>query len=195
MIREQIQVLLLSAPLAAADPGAGAVAGKVDVGPARLQEQTVVYLADVPGRFEPRTHTVDQRGMRFLPLVIAVAVGDTVDFLNDDGVEHDVYSLDQEAFRLGTLRSGGRASHTFRAPGVYRIRCTFHPDMLGWIFVAPTRFAAPVNRRGEFVLQDVPPGTYRLAVWNAYLDGAERTVTVRAGETADGSFSLAPPRK
>lgn len=184
----------VSVPLAAAAEAGGAVAGKVAVQPARFQDETVVYLADVPGTWKPRTHAMDQRGMKFLPLVLTVTAGDSVDFLNNDGVEHNVFSPDQDAFNLGTFQSGDKRSHLFDAPGVYRIRCSIHPEMLGWVFVAPNPYAAPVDRRGKFALRDVPPGTYRLAVWNAHLGETERTVTVAAGKTVEETVSLPAAR-
>lgn len=188
-----LAVLALATPLAAAADALGAVAGKVEVSPARFQDETVVYLQDVPGSWKPRTHAMDQRGMKFLPLVLTVTAGDTVDFLNNDGVEHNVFSPDQDAFNLGTFQSGDKRSHTFDAPGVYRIRCSIHPEMLGWVFVAPSPHAAAVDRRGKFALKDVPPGTYRLTVWNAHVAGTERPVSVAAGKTAQETVSLGGP--
>jgi plastocyanin len=197
MVRQSpaaLALALLALPLAAAgEPGA--VAGKVEVQPSRFQDETVVYLAAVPGTFPPRTHAMDQRGMKFLPLVLTVTVGDTVDFLNNDGVEHNVFSPDQDAFNLGTFRAGDKRSHLFDAPGVYRINCSIHPEMLGWVFVAVNPYAAPVDRRGRFTLKDVPPGTYRLKVWNAHLKGTERTITVAAGKTAEETLTLSAPSK
>jgi plastocyanin len=191
-----VALLLLAAPLlGSAETGPGAVAGKVDVSPPRFQDETVVYLADVPGTWKPRTHAMDQRGMKFIPLVLAVTAGDTVRFLNNDGEPHNVFSPDQEAFNLGTFQSGDQRSQTFEAPGVYRIRCSIHPEMLAWVFVAPNPFAAPVDRRGRFALKDVPPGTYKLTVWNAHVEGLEKPVTVAAGKTAEETLSLRPPRR
>ncbi len=168
----------------------GSVIGKVEVQPAKFQDETVVFLKAVPGAHPPATHPIDQKGMKFLPLVLAVAAGDTVEFLNHDGVEHNVFSPDNEAFNLGTFRSEDKRSYTFEKPGVYRIRCSIHPEMLGWVFVGQNPHAAPVDRRGRFSLTDVPPGTYQLAVWNAHLKGPERTVTVVAGKAVEAALSL-----
>jgi plastocyanin len=168
----------------------GTVSGKVSVTPARFQDETVVYLKDVPGPRAPRTHEMDQKGMKFVPLVIAVAAGDTVRFLNHDGEDHNVYSPDGEAFNLGTFKSGDTRSHTFDDPGAYRIKCSIHPEMLGYVFVAPSRHAAVIDRKGRFTIADVPPGTYQLAVWNATLQGPEKTVTVAAGKTVEEELSI-----
>lgn len=168
----------------------GSVTGKVDVQPARFQDETVVYLKNVPGAYTPAAHVMDQKGMKFVPLVLAVTVGDTVDFLNHDGVEHNVYSPDDPAFNLGTFRSGDKRSRTFDTPGVHTILCGIHPEMLGYVFVGQNPYAVAVDRKGRFSLEDVPPGTYQLAVWNPRLPGVERTVTVAAGKTVEESFTL-----
>jgi plastocyanin len=191
-----LALVLAAAPPPArpADAG-GTVTGKVDVQPARFQDETVVYLKGVPGKRAPRTLAMDQRGMKFLPLVLPVVAGDTVDFLNNDGVDHNVFSPDGDAFNLGTFRAGDKRSHVFDEPGAYRIRCSIHPEMLGWVFVSDSAFAVAVDRKGRFTLKDVPPGTYQLAAWNPSVEGPERTVTVAAGKTVEENLALKQPRR
>lgn len=186
--RAAAAALLLAAPgLAAAG---GTIAGKVDVKPAKFADETVVYLKGLPARRAPATLEMDQKGIKFVPFILTVEVGDTVEFLNHDAVDHDVFSPDNESFHLGHFKVEEQRSHTFPKPGAYSIRCDIHPGMLAWIFVSESGYAAPVDRKGQFRIEDVPPGTYTLAVWNAHLPGAERTVTVADGKTAEESFSL-----
>jgi len=180
----------LAALPAVALAGGGTVAGKVEVQPARFQDETVVYLEDVPGTPAPARHEVDQKGMKFLPMVLVVAAGDTVDFLNHDGVLHNVSSRSHEGFDLGNFTPLEKRSRTFDAPGAYRIGCRFHPDMLGWVFVARNRYAAAVDGKGRYEIRDVPPGSYGLAAWNAHLPGARKSVTVAAGQVVEEDFTL-----
>ena len=177
-------------PAEPANAGGGTVSGKVVVQPARFQDETVVYLKGVPRTGTPVTHEMDQKNMRFLPLVLAITVGDTVRFLNNDGMDHNVYSPDGEAFNLGTFKPGDTRSHTFEEPGVYRIKCSIHPEMLAYVFVAPSRHAAVIDRKGRFTIKDVPPGTYQLAVWNANLQGPEKAVTITAGKTVEEAITI-----
>ncbi|HEU4386016.1 MAG TPA: plastocyanin/azurin family copper-binding protein [Anaeromyxobacteraceae bacterium] len=180
---------LAALPLATLARG-GSVAGRVEAQPARLQDETVVYLEEVPGTPAPATHQVDQKGMKFIPMVLVVAAGDTVEFLNHDGVVHNVHSRSGDGFDLGWFRPLEKRSRTFPAPGVYRIGCLIHPDMLGWVFVGRNRYAAAVDAKGRYAIEDVPAGTYALAVWNANLPGARRSVTVVAGKAVEENFSL-----
>lgn len=182
-------LLGLAPALAAAG---GIVAGKVDVTPARFQDETVVYLKAVPVKRPPARHAMDQNGMKFVPFVLAVTKGDTVEFLNNDGVEHEVFSPDAEGFNLGRFLFGDKRAHTFERPGVYEIRCSLHPMMQAWVFVGENPYAAALDRKGRFRIEDVPAGTYQLALWNAHVKAPERTVTVADGATVEQTFSLRP---
>ncbi len=184
----------VAAALLALVPGlvgaGGTITGTVDVKPGKFQDETVVYLEHLLPRRAPATVAMDQRGIKFIPFILTVAVGDTVEFLNNDAVEHDVFSPDHESFHLGKFRVDEKRVHTFRKPGAYSIRCDVHPGMLAWVFVTESGYAAPVDRKGHYTIENVPPGTYALAVWNAHLAGAERTVTVADGKTAEETFAL-----
>jgi plastocyanin len=168
----------------------GTVAGKVTVQPARFQDETVVYLKDVPGKGTPATHEMDQKGMKFRPVVLAIAVGDSVRFLNHDGEDHNVYSPDGEPFNLGTFKVGETRTHAFTEPGLFRIKCSIHPEMLGYVFVAPSRHAAVIDRKGRYSITGVPPGTWQLAVWNANLPGPEKAITVTEGKTVEEDITI-----
>ena len=191
-IAELAAALLLGAAAGRALAEGGTITGKVEVTPAKYQDETVVYLKDVPGKRAPATHQMDQRGIKFIPFILPVAVGDTVEFLNNDAVDHDVFSPDNESFHLGKFRVEEQRQYTFQRAGAYSIRCDIHPGMLAWVFVTESGYAAPIDRKGRFRIDDVPPGTYQLAVWNAHLTGAERTITVPDGATVEESFSLKP---
>ncbi len=168
----------------------GGVSGKVEVTPPKYAAETVVYLKDVKAKGAPRTATMDQKNMTFIPHVLAIARGDTVKFLNHDGVAHNVYSPDGEAYNLGTFKSNEEAKHTFDQEGAYSQLCSIHPEMLGYIFVAPSRYAAAVDAKGAYAIKDVPPGTYKIAVWNSHLKAPDKPVTVQAGKTAVADFAL-----
>ncbi len=163
----------------------GTVAGKVEVTPPKYLEETVVYLKSVPGTYKPRTHAIDQKGMKFLPHLLVVTQGDTVKFENHDNVVHNVYSPDNEGYNLGSFKQNEDRSYTFAKAGVYSQLCSVHPEMLGYVFVGQNPYAAAVDKKGHYSIKNVPPGTWQLAVWNAHLKGPEKSVTVTAGKTAE----------
>ncbi len=169
----------------------GTISGKVDATPAKYLADTVVYLKSVPGSFPPKTASMDQKGLKFSPPILAITQGDTVKFLNHDNVAHNVYSPDGEAYNLGTFKPDQDASYTFKKAGVYTQLCSIHPEMLAYIFVGQNPYSAVVDAKGEYTIKDVPPGTYQLAVWNAdKLKAPEKSVTVAAGQTAQENLSI-----
>ena len=188
--RSLLAVLALCLPVAAFAEG-GTITGKVDVTPAKYTEDTVVYLKSVPGTFAPRKLSMDQKGMKFIPRVLTVTQGDTVRFLNNDGVAHNVYSPDGESYNLGNFGKGEEASYTFKKTGVYTQLCSLHPEMLAYIFVGQNPYATAVDAKGNYTIKDVPPGTWEIAVWNANkLKAPDEKVTVVAGKTVTQNFSV-----
>ncbi len=168
----------------------GTIAGKVEVTPAKYLEETVVYVKVVPGTYKPRTHEMDQQGMKFIPHILIVTQGDTVKFLNHDNVAHNVYSPDNEGYNLGTFKQNEDRSYTFQKAGVYSQLCSIHPEMLGYIFVGQNPYAAAVDKKGGYVIKNVPPGSHQLAVWNSKLKGPEKPVTVTAGRTVEEHLTV-----
>ncbi len=169
----------------------GSITGKVQATPAKYLPETVVYLRSVPGTYAPHKVSMDQRGMQFVPHVLTITQGDTVEFLNNDHVAHNVYSPDGEGYNLGTFKQSENASYTYKKTGVYSQLCSIHPEMLAYVFVGQNPYAAAVDPAGRFAIQGVPAGTWQLAVWNgSKLKTADRPVTVAAGKSTQVDLSL-----
>ena len=182
--------ILLTVPNLARAAGAGTIKGKVDATPAKYLEETVVYVTQASGTFTPKTVSMDQQGMKFLPHVLTITAGDTVEFLNHDNVDHNVFTPDAEAYNLGTFKQGEKRTHTFAKPGAYSQLCSVHPEMLGFIWVGQNPYHAAVSADGSFEIKDVPVGTYTLAVWNSHLKAATQSVTVVEGKPVTANFSV-----
>jgi plastocyanin len=194
MTRRASPRLLVAALLATLAAGTradgGTITGTVEATPAKYLDETVVYLKNGPPAAKPRTLAMDQRAMAFVPKVLVVATGDTVKFLNHDNVVHNVYSPDGEGFNLGSFKQDEERTYHFTKAGAYTQLCSIHPEMLGFVYVAPGPHAAAVDKKGKFTIAGVPPGTYTLAVWNSHLKGAEKSVTVAAGQTVTQNLAV-----
>lgn len=169
---------------------AGIITGKVEATPPKYLEETVVYLKDAPPPAKPSTHTMNQKGMKFIPHVLPIAAGDSVKFLNDDGVDHNVYTPDNEGYNLGMFPKGQTREYTFAKPGAYSQLCSVHPEMLAYVYVAPSAHAAVVGKDGKFTLKGVPAGNWKIAIWNPRLKAADQTVTVADGKSATVNFAI-----
>src|SRR3989304_3294613 len=90
---------------------------------------------------------VDQRGMKFIPFVLPVVVGRTVEFPNNDKSWHNVFSKsDTKKFDLGLYAPGKSRSQVFDKSGVVRVLCNAHPSMGAFIVVKEHPYiSAPHN--------------------------------------------------
>src|SRR5262249_20268009 len=120
----------------------------------------VVYLKDIAFKSTlPTSHReIKQQAEEFVPRVLAITKGSTVDFPNGDPFFHNVFSLSSaDTFDLGLYKAGdSRATKSLEAvlPKVYRLT---HSHMGASILVlAHPSFAMPDND-GTFVLPDAPP--------------------------------------
>ncbi len=170
---------------------AGDIEGKVTAQGVRSPENIVVYIESVSGTPPPppQQHAqIDQRKMTFIPHVEAVDKGATVDFLNSDPVGHNVYwpsvgGNKKLAHNLGTWPQGQKKSFTFEEVGAVPLLCNVHPEMSGYIFVAPTPYFAVTNSQGQYVIKNVPPGHYTLKTWSEEGKPTEQPIDVSAGPT------------
>jgi plastocyanin len=127
---------------------------------------------------------IDQKDLKFVPRVLPVAVGTTVDFPNNDKTFHNVFSNSEaKKFDLGLYPSGQSRSVTFDKPGVVKILCNAHPHMEAYIVVKGHRYFGGADARGNYSLNAVPLGKYRLEVWHPNLGAKVVPVElVREGE-------------
>jgi plastocyanin len=188
-IRALVAVLALPAVASAAPTGT--ISGKVEATPEKYLADTVVYVKEAPGDHAPRTLKVDQKGMTFIPRILLATVGDTVQFLNSDRVDHNVYTPDGEAYNLGMFPKGQSREHKFTKAGTYTQLCSVHPEMIAYIFVGQNPYAAVVKKDGTYTIENVPPGNYEVAVWNPKLKAEAAPVVVEAGKSAKADFTLA----
>jgi plastocyanin len=168
---------------------AGEIKGKVNVQGIRSAENIAVYVDAIPGKtFEaPKQHEVmDQHHMMFVPHVMVVQQGTTVDFLNSDPVGHNVYwpsisGNKKLAHNMGTWPQGQRKPFQFTNLGVASLLCNVHPEMSGYIVVAPTPYFAVTNKEGDFEVKNVPPGKYTLKTWSEEGKPTTQEVEIGAG--------------
>ena len=187
----------------AQEGGTGAVSGVIRVEKARVKttgaksfRDVIVYLEPVaPGEYPPPAeHAVmDQKGLVFIPHVMAVQKGTTVDFLNSDHDRHNVYFLYDETgetLDIGTWGPGQTVSHAFEKTGLVITLCQLHLEMAAYIMVLDHPFFTvgeidAETMSAEYEIKGVPPGQYVLGAWHKKLKlkGGKVEVAVAAGKT------------
>jgi plastocyanin len=157
------------------------------------RRRSVVYLETAPQpAFEtppPGRAVLDQRNETFVPAVLAVTVGSTVEFPNSDRVYHNVFSLSKpRRFDLGRYPRGQSRAVVFDRPGVVRVFCEIHSHMSAFILVFAHRFFAVTGAEGRYGIAGIAPGSFTLVVWNDGAVRSRREVRVEAGEALEQDF-------
>jgi len=138
-----------------------------------------------------RATRMQQSSKQFQPKLLIVEKNATVEFPNLDPIYHNVFSVSGgNRFDLGLYRSGSTKSKTFDQTGLVRIYCNIHPQMVGFVMVVDSDFAAVTGRDGAFRFDNVPPGNYVLKAWSEQSGETSRPVTVGSGTEAPLSLSL-----
>ena len=173
---------------------AGRITGRVK-GKWIEKYQVVVFIQGVPGKraeLHAERPVMHQKDKTFIPRLLPVAVGTTVEFKNSDSFKHNIFSPDGERYNLGTWVEEKGRSYTFKRPGIYRQLCNIHPDMLAYIVVLETPYFALTDNDGNFEIGSIPNGNYLLRVWGEKLTKEQlaRTFEVIVGEGAPVSIAI-----
>lgn len=175
---------------------AGDITGTIKTKKARYKKNAVVYIDKIDGKNfnPPKEHQIlDQKNLTFVPHVLPVITGTTVDFQNSDDVLHNVFSPDNcvEKFNLGSWPKGEKRSYTFTEPGCLAVvLCNVHPEMEGYVVVVETPYYAVTDDDGNYKIKNVPAGNYTLKIWHERLKGEEQPVTVPKTGSATANFEL-----
>jgi plastocyanin len=175
---------------------AAGITGTVKATGLASNADAIVYIQQAPGAFKPpaKPVTMDQGKMRFTPHVLPIVSGTTINFLNSEPLQHNVFSPDNEKYNLGTWPQGQTKDYAFtkctKFPCVYTQLCRIHPEMEAFIVVLQNPFFAVTDKDGHYEVDDIPPGQYTVGVWHQKLKGPAKPVTVAAGKPVTVDFTL-----
>lgn len=148
--------------------------------------KVVVYIEKADGTFVPpdRHPVMDQIELTFVPYVLPVLIGTTVDFHNSDDVLNNIFtpSWAGHKFNLGTYPKSVVRSFTFDRLGVVALLCNIHPDMEGYILVLQNPYFTIPDKEGRYQIKDIPPGIYDLRMWYKTKISPVQTITVEKGK-------------
>lgn len=167
------------------------------VGPDRGIANVIVRLADVAkGKAlpAPADVTVDQKGCEYTPHVLLFPAGSTVRIQNSDGILHNI-QVDAErnrGFNVAQPKSRRIVEKKITEPEMpIRVQCDVHRWMRAVWVAEDHPYYAVTDAHGSFVLDDVPPGTYRLELWHETLGTRAQSVTVQPNQRVVVTLEMA----
>jgi plastocyanin len=144
----------------------------------------------------PQNYTLAQKDKQFIPHILVVPTGSSVDFPNLDPFYHNVFSqFNGKRFDLGLYETHTHRVVRFDRDGVSYIFCNIHPEMGAVVIALGTPYFAISKPDGDVTIPGVPAGTYRLNVWaeNVAVDrlnALSRVVEISPSSTGLGTFEL-----
>jgi plastocyanin len=165
-------------------------------------KNAVVRLANIVKgkRLDTKTKVVlDQVKCQFVPHVVIVPVGATLEIKNSDPITHSVhmFSIENDPINKKQAKGAPVVTTRFTLPEIFKIQCDIHKWMNAWIVAADHPYNVVTDEKGQYKLADVPPapgaGFYELEVWHETLGKVTKEITVK--KDADTSVALELKKK
>ncbi len=141
----------------------------------------------------PPTKSVelDQRDCMYSPRTIAVRAGQPVEFINSDSVFHNVRSVTEknENFNVAMPQKDQRLTKIFNTPEIMQTKCSVHPWMSSNILVIEHPYFSTTTETGDFLIPNVPAGTYTLEAWHEVFGTTSQEIVVKENETLNLEFT------
>jgi len=151
---------------------------------------------------EKENAVIDQIDRRFVPMVIAIHPGQSVEFPNSDNVRHHVYSFSGiRQFSTRLYADEPVDPVRFNEAGIATLGCNIHDSMVAYVYVSEWRHVAVSDNRGLLTLEELPRQPQTLHVWHPWLDTSDnrREITLEGATVNDGVYHITldvtPPRE
>lgn len=159
------------------DPGDLLLSGQKEL------QNAVVWLENPPAGAAapplPAKVEMDQNGCVFIPRVVIVPAGGTVDFLNSDRLLHNIHATPKLNVSFNRTQPKSRTIPvTFAKPEIVKINCDLHSWMVGWVVVAANPYYVITGADGQFAFDNLPAGQYKLQIWHERLGTTQASITV-----------------
>jgi plastocyanin len=145
--------------------------------------------------FEPVKEAVglDQHGCMFIPRVIGIRAGQTLDVKNSDAVSHNIHPMPKSNREWNEQQSpqSPDVEHRFPRPEIMiPVKCNVHSWMRAYIGVMEHPYFAVTRADGSFEMTNVPPGDYTVAAWHEKLGDQTKQIHLAASEHGAVEFTF-----
>jgi plastocyanin len=143
---------------------------------------------------QPKNLVLDNKNCAFVPHVQVAPLGSEIVLLNSDPILHDVHArLGSETLFNEGLPTWRQVKKRFTRTGIVTVQCeVLHTWMSAYIVVTESPYFAVTDKEGEFTIEGVPAGTYKIEVWHEKLGKQSKTVTIAAGDVLRTDFVYRP---
>jgi plastocyanin len=155
--------------------------------------EDAVVMADASGRPAPAParFVINQRNMQFVPYVLVIPVGSTIEFGNLDPYRHHVYSFSPaKKFELKLFGQGETRPVRFDRAGLVSIGCNIHDSMQAFVQVVDTPFARKSDETGRVVLRGVPAQVRQVRVYHPLLRAPGNQMIVAVNASRDSTVPV-----
>jgi len=158
-------------------------------------QNIVIYLKPTPSLTvatgSNKKLQIAQLGETFIPHVLPIVKGSTVEFPNLDPIFHNVFSLSgTKSFDLGRYPKGDSRSVTFDQAGIVPVFCHLHSDMSAIIVVLDNPYFVVPGPDGRYQIENIPAGNYTLVAWHERSEQVEQQVDVIAGQAFELNITV-----
>lgn len=149
--------------------------------------------AEMPDQAQALAEPLEMRmeNKSFAPRVLTITTGSTVEFPNFDPVLHNAFSTSRKnRFDLGFFGGGEKKSHVFDNPGLVRVYCNVHHDMVAYILVLNTPYYTSASKDGVFRLENLPELEGQLQIWHPRARVLKKPLDFSKDMQQDGDYQL-----
>lgn len=135
----------------------------------------------------PQPAVIDQIERRFVPMVLLIDVGQSVDFPNSDNVRHHVYSFsDIKQFSTPLYADEPIEPVLFDKPGIAVLGCNIHDSMVAYVYVSQSPYRAISDENGHLLLAGAPSNPGNVSVWHPWLQTPDNRFDIDVSAIPEG---------
>jgi plastocyanin len=171
--------------------GTEALIEKVVVGGNKGLAYAVASVAGAKGATTAKKASIDQKGCKFVPHVVAMTPGE-IEIKNSDDILHNIhtYSTANSSINKAQPKFKKTMVEKFEKPEIIKLTCDVHSWMLGWVAVMPHPYFGVTDTNGVTKIENVPAGKHTVEVWHETLGKQTKEVEVKAGQAAKVAFEM-----
>ena len=142
----------------------------------------------------PKKFSYDQNGCRFVPHVLLVRPKSKGVVLNSDNVGHNFHTVSKGVYNINKkIKANAKMKvkkKKIKKAGIIRVKCDLHSWMGGWWVAAKTPYTELSDDSGKFSISDIPPGKYKLKIWQEKLGEVVQDLVIKAGEAQNITIKM-----